>query len=58
MIPAELRNALPAEHALSFPLDDAVIATAFDADSKMTCELKPNQENGLAFEVEFLKCVF
>ncbi|QDV44624.1 hypothetical protein Enr13x_44920 [Stieleria neptunia] len=55
MIPAELLGGLPAQQAASLPPADAVIDPAFDAESQLTCELKPGQPNVLAFAVEFLK---
>lgn len=55
MIPASIRNDLPPEQVRFLPPDDAVISPAYDAHSRLSCELKPNQENILKFEVEFLK---
>lgn len=54
MIPAELRQNIPAEQAGSMPPDDAVIDPAFDADSTLTCELVADQANTLSFAVDFL----
>ncbi|TWU56811.1 hypothetical protein Poly51_27280 [Rubripirellula tenax] len=54
MIPAEIRKAIPADQAKSMPPDDAMIDPAFDASSQLTCELKPDHANALAFAVEFL----
>ncbi len=55
MIPAEIRETLPTDQGFSLPPENAVIAPAFDADSRLTCELIPDQQNVLAFEVAFLK---
>ena len=55
MIPAEMLAKLPAEQAASLPPAGAVIDPLFDAESQLTCELKPYQANALAFAVEFLK---
>ncbi|WP_145207764.1 carboxypeptidase-like regulatory domain-containing protein [Planctomycetes bacterium TBK1r] len=55
MIPAELLAKLPSEQAASLPPADSVIDPSFDAESQLTCELKPDQPNALAFVVEFLK---
>ena len=55
MIPAEIRRSIPADQMTSMPPDDAVIAPAYDTNSKLSCELKPGQENSLSYEVEFLK---
>ncbi|TWT49623.1 hypothetical protein Pla22_48200 [Rubripirellula amarantea] len=54
MIPAEIRKSIPAEQATNLPPDDAMIDPAFDANSDLTCELKPDQANSLSFAVAFL----
>ncbi|WP_259636178.1 carboxypeptidase-like regulatory domain-containing protein [Stieleria sedimenti] len=55
MIPTELLVKLPSEQAASLPPAGAVIDPSFDAESQLSCDLKPDQPNALAFAVEFLK---
>ncbi|MDV6030755.1 MAG: carboxypeptidase regulatory-like domain-containing protein [Phycisphaera sp. RhM] len=55
MIPTELLAKLPSEQAAALPPADSVIDPSFDAESQLTCELKPDQPNTLAFAVDFLK---
>ncbi|TWU47774.1 hypothetical protein [Rubripirellula reticaptiva] len=54
MIPRELCKGLPAEQAALLPPADTMIDPAFDANSQLVCELKPDHSNSLKFEVEFL----
>ncbi|TWT98391.1 hypothetical protein [Stieleria varia] len=54
LIPPEIRKTLPAEQSATLPPEDAVIDPEFDANSQLSCELKLNQTNPLAFDVEFL----
>lgn len=54
MVPAEIRRGIPTDQVGWMPPDDAVIDPAFDADSNLSCTLKPDQDNVLSFQVEFL----
>lgn len=54
MIPAELRESLPAAQLATMPASDAMIDPKFDANSTVDCELKSDAENVFQFTVEFL----
>jgi hypothetical protein len=55
MIPASIRQSIPADAGFDMPAADAVISPRFDVESDLSCTLVADHSNQLTFEVDFLK---
>ena len=54
MIPSGILGSIPNGAGFELPPDNAVIHPRYDADSDLTCQLNPGDQNEAEFVVEFL----
>jgi hypothetical protein len=52
LMPPEIRNTIPTEHAAGLPADDAAVVAKYDSQSSLTWDLSPKQTNQREFEIE------